>query len=231
MSRLPARGIHGVPKEFMAKAVSDEELQLRKRARRRLVGAVALVLLIVVFLPMILDNEPRPLNQDITITIPPIPKPEPTRQMPASALPGAPATSRVAGLPEGTPAAQPDPAPSVEPKPEPQKSELPRTEARPAPKSAKKHEVKAAPAGSAAGEESFVVQLGAFSNAANARALQKKLQDNKFSAYTELVKNAAGDRTRVRVGPYAGREAAEKARDRLKAMKLIIGEAAVVRRD
>jgi cell division septation protein DedD len=35
----------------------------------------------------------------------------------------------------------------------------------------------------------------------------------------------------VRVGPYASREAAEKARDRLKSMKLIIGEASVVRRD
>ena len=59
----------------------------------------------------------------------------------------------------------------------------------------------------------FVVQLGAFSNAANAKALQKKLQDNKFKAYTELVRNAGGDRTRVRVGPYASRDAAEKARD------------------
>jgi len=32
----------------MAKAISDEELQLKKRARRRLVGAIALVLLVVV---------------------------------------------------------------------------------------------------------------------------------------------------------------------------------------
>ena len=76
-----------------------------------------------------------------------------------------------------------------------------------------------------------MVQLGAFSSATNAKALQKKLQDNKFKAYTELVKNAGGDRTRVRVGPYPTRDAAEKARDRLKSMKLIIGEAAVVRRD
>jgi cell division septation protein DedD len=35
----------------------------------------------------------------------------------------------------------------------------------------------------------------------------------------------------VRVGPYASRDAAEKARDRMKSMKLIIGDAAVVRRD
>ena len=60
----------------MAKAISDEELQLKKRARRRLVGAIALVLLVVVFLPMLLDSEPKPLNQDIAIIIPPLPGPD-----------------------------------------------------------------------------------------------------------------------------------------------------------
>jgi DedD protein len=220
----------------MAKAISDEELQLRKRARRRLVGAVALVLLIVVFLPMILDSEPKPLNQDIAINIPPIPKAESTPQIPAPvaagpATPATPAPAHVAGLPEGTPAA-PGPAP-IEPKSEPTKSEPAKSEAKPVPKPAPKHEIKpvAATAGHAGSDESFVVQLGAFSNAGNAKALQKKLQDNKFKAYTEIVKNAGGDRTRVRVGPYPSREAAEKARDRLKSMKLIIGEAAVVRQD
>jgi|SRR5579859_2624214 len=220
----------------MAKAISDEELQLKKRARRRLVGAVALVLLIVVFLPMILDSEPRPLNQDIAINIPPIPKLESTPQIPApaAAVPATPATAapaHVAGLPEGAPTA-PGSAP-VEPRSEPARGEPTRSENRPISKPAPKHEAKsvATTASHAGGDESFVVQLGAFSNAANAKALQRKLQDNKFKAYTEIVKNAGGDRTRVRVGPYPSREAAEKARDRLKSMKLIIGDAAVVRQD
>ena len=225
----------------MAKAtISDEELQLKKRARRRLVGAVALVLLIVVFLPMILDSEPKPLNQDIAITIPPIPKPDSAPQMPtpAPAVAAAPATPHIAGMPEAAPAVQPSPA--VERKPEVPKSESPKPdgkaeakpESRAIAKPAPKREVKPAPPShAAAGDEVFVVQLGAFSNAANAKALQKKLQDNKFKAYTELVRNAGGDRTRVRVGPYASRDAAEKARDRMKSMKLIIGDAAVVRRD
>jgi DedD protein len=204
----------------MAKAISDEELQLKKRARRRLVGAVALVLLIVVFLPMILDSEPKPLNEDIAITIPPIPKPESNQQNPAPVVSSTPAPAslpRVAGMPAPAPAVQPDPAPDLT------KSEPVKPQIKPVPKPA--------PASHTAGDESFVVQLGAFSNAANARALQRKLQDNKFKAYTELVRNAGGDRTRVRVGPYPSREAADKARDRLKSMKLIIGEAAVVRRD
>jgi len=74
-----------------------------------------------------------------------------------------------------------------------------------------------------------VVQLGAFSNAANARALQRKLQENKFKAYTELIKSSGGERTRVRVGPYDSREAAEKARQRMRSLKLVIGDATVVR--
>ncbi len=54
----------------MAKSINEEELQLRKRARRRLVGAIALVIAIVVFLPMVLDTEPKPQSQDIDIKIP-----------------------------------------------------------------------------------------------------------------------------------------------------------------
>src|SRR3954468_24004515 len=54
----------------MAKSISDEELQLRKRARRRLVGAIALVTIIAVFLPMVLDHEPKPVSQDVSIKIP-----------------------------------------------------------------------------------------------------------------------------------------------------------------
>ena len=36
-------------------------------------------------------------------------------------------------------------------------------------------------------------------------------------AYTERVKTQQGDRIRVRVGPFATREAAEQARNRLRA--------------
>lgn len=54
----------------MAKTISEEELQLRKRARRRLIGAIALVTMVVVFLPMVLDHEPKPVSQDISIQIP-----------------------------------------------------------------------------------------------------------------------------------------------------------------
>jgi len=50
--------------------MTDEEFQLRRRARHRLIGAVTLVTGLVVFLPMVLDNEPKPVAEDIAISIP-----------------------------------------------------------------------------------------------------------------------------------------------------------------
>ncbi len=44
--------------------------ELRVRARRRLAGAVALVLAAVVVLPMLLDSEPIPVSNNIAIRIP-----------------------------------------------------------------------------------------------------------------------------------------------------------------
>lgn len=50
---------------------SDQELNLKKRARRRLVGAIAMVLLMIILLPMLLKD--RAVNspaEDVTITLP-----------------------------------------------------------------------------------------------------------------------------------------------------------------
>lgn len=67
----------------------DPMLPEKKRARRRLVGAVALTLAAIVALPMLLDSEPRPLATDIAINIPDkekaAPLPVPSEQVPASA--------------------------------------------------------------------------------------------------------------------------------------------------
>ncbi len=49
----------------------DPMLPEKKRARRRLIGASALVLAAVIGLPMIFDSEPKPLADDIAIQIPP----------------------------------------------------------------------------------------------------------------------------------------------------------------
>ena len=46
--------------------------ELRRRARRRLVGAIVLALAAAVFVPMLLENEPKPLGEDISVRIPPV---------------------------------------------------------------------------------------------------------------------------------------------------------------
>src|SRR5690606_12657811 len=44
--------------------------ELRRRARRCLVGAIAMVLAAVIVLPIVLDSEPQPLPENIPIQIP-----------------------------------------------------------------------------------------------------------------------------------------------------------------
>jgi DedD protein len=75
---------------------ADPVLPEKKRARRRLIGAVALVLAAVVGLPMLLDSEPKPVADDIAIQIPSKDKPAASSASSASANPSAaPASSGV----------------------------------------------------------------------------------------------------------------------------------------
>ena len=55
----------------------DPTLPEKQRARRRLVGAIALVIAAVIVLPMILDTHPKPVTDDIAIDIPSRPAPQP----------------------------------------------------------------------------------------------------------------------------------------------------------
>jgi DedD protein len=54
----------------------DPTLPEKQRARRRLVGAIALVIAAVIVLPMILDTHPKPVTDDIAIDIPSRPAPK-----------------------------------------------------------------------------------------------------------------------------------------------------------
>lgn len=79
----------------------DPVLPEKKRARRRLIGAVALVLAMIIGLPMLLDSEPKPVNDDIAIQIPSKDKPG---ALPA-ATPNAAAASAGASVSMTAPAA------------------------------------------------------------------------------------------------------------------------------
>jgi DedD protein len=132
----------------------DPILPEKKRARRRLVGAIALVLAAVVALPMLLDSEPKPLATDIAIHIPDkdkaAPLPVPSEQVAPMAsvdsdeeiiepVEAPPATGPANNAPVTAPAASDPPPmrmleqaepPKPEPKPEPVK---PKPEPKPEP--------------------------------------------------------------------------------------------------
>ena len=225
---------------------ADADLQLKKRARRRLVGAIALALLAVIILPMVMDREPRPVGQDIQVRIPsqdasslaakvmpgksvstPLPAPEPktvAEPVPGTKPEAADARSEVKA-PEPVAA-----APAAYAKQAAKAAEKPAVAAKPVEKAvpAPKPAEKAAPApkpaekpASAAkpGAEStgqWVVQLGAYKDAGNVKLLLSKLKGVNVPAYTENYDSPQGPRTRVRAGPFPSQDAAEKARARIK---------------
>jgi DedD protein len=199
----------------MARTISDEEIQLKRRARRRLIGAVVLVTAIVVVLPMVLDSEPKPVGREISVRIPsPDAGPFAGQIAPAPAQKGAKATPKepesVAAAPESkadaaAPAQETPPTEKAKPKAAPKKEP-----AKPKPKPKPK------PSKSAEGQ--FVVQVIALADADRARQMQERIAAAGIKSYTEIVKTSKGDVTRVRAGPFATRDAAEKAREQLKTL-------------
>ena len=235
-------------------AAPDSSLSLKKRARRRLVGAIALALLAVIVLPMVMDQEPRPLNQDIQIRIPSqesgvstfVTKISP-RPAPAVAAipvaPAAPATPAQSPQVPATPAPSaavaravvPATAPAVVPKPETRPESKPEAAKIPLPPKAATPESKApakpaeSPAAKSAesvraaailNDEHWVIQLGAYQDAANVKAIAARIKALGLPVFTEKIDTPQGSRTRVRSGPFASREVAEKAQARLKKIGL-----------
>ena len=58
--------------------------------------------------------------------------------------------------------------------------------------------------------------IGAFSNPANVKQLQGKLGELGIKVFTESLDSPEGKKTRVRAGPFATHDAAEKAADKMK---------------
>src|SRR3546814_16196644 len=63
----------------------------------------------------------------------------------------------------------------------------------------------------------FAVQIGAFSNTAQAIAKREELRAAGFSAFTETVQTDKGTLTRVLAGPVVSRPEADQPHDRLRA--------------
>jgi DedD protein len=66
----------------------------------------------------------------------------------------------------------------------------------------------------------FVVQVGAFSDAARAKEARSKVERAGLKTYTQVVETKDGQRTRVRVGPFADKAQAEAAAQKIKILDL-----------
>ena len=201
----------------MAKQQTDDELNLRRKARRRLIGAVALTLAVVVILPMVLDSAPKTTGKDIDLSIPAPDKvgefvPRVAVSEVAVTLPSA-GSAVVASLASlaapaiAIPVQVPDAAKPIV-APSQQKQAVP-SKAQPSPHkpSESQKSTETSSADKPVSAEGYVAQVGAFSNPDTAKQELKKLKKWGFKAYTEKV----GDKMRVRVGPYPDRDKAEKA--------------------
>src|SRR5687768_13981563 len=56
----------------MPEKIEPQLDEIRRRARRRLVGAVVLALAAAVLVPMVLESDPKPLGEDVSVKIPPV---------------------------------------------------------------------------------------------------------------------------------------------------------------
>lgn len=191
----------------MAKQLTEDESNLRRKARRRLIGAVALTLAVVVILPMVLDREPGLPGKDIDLSIPSPDKVGefiPGKAVSEIAVNQSPAASAVVSAP--LPAEKTGTALPAQPAGEKgHHAAAPQHEEK-AP--AHKDTARSAPAaGAQQSGEAYVAQVGAFTNAAAAKQELNKLKSWGFKAYTEK----SGGKIRVRVGPYPDRDKAEKA--------------------
>lgn len=198
--------------------ITDEELTLKRKARRRLIGAIALTTLVVILLPMILDKEPPAPSHDVELQIPD--KDKAGEFVPKMVLPPAGASSAVqqtASAPVIAPLLDIKPGSGVVQAPVEVK---PAVEAKPtlevekqAKQTESKHKVESKTTVKPAVKHhsGFVIQVGAFANANAAKKLQEKLLKQGYSSYTEK----AGGKTRVRIGDYATHAEADKVRRKL----------------
>jgi DedD protein len=228
-------------------ADKDEQLELKKRARRRLVGAIVFVSVAAVVLPLVMDEEPPPVAGGIELHIPaqekgytppavalappgqsaPVPAAEPVAvpaaPEPAPASLPAPAAVPVGGdaKPDAKPDAKADVKAEAKSEPALAKAALPKAvpgkPSDPAVGDAKRAQaILDGKPGSKGVSGQYIVLIGAFANPGNVQVIQKKLGEMGIRVYTEALDTPQGRKIRVRAGPFASHDAAEKAAARMK---------------
>lgn len=208
---------------------------MKQSLKQRLIGAIVLVALAVIFLPMLLTGPVDRGQVSVPVEIPPKPEVQPSSQLPQ---------------PDDETATRPPPS-SITEAPTPVDEAGPQTEveepaatgsaaeAPAADDASEPAEAEPAPSGDQAGEEAataaepeapdagtdepegvpeqggFAVQVGGFRNRGNALGLRDKLRDEGYTVYVDQTQWQGGPLYRVRVGPVISESEAETLKDRL----------------
>lgn len=194
--------------------------------KQRLLGAIVLIALAIIFLPMLFSGS-APKSDSVTanLEIPPVPTREfETRVLAvdgaARTIENTPVQPAQVGEPVATVDTQIPPRVEAMPDETPQASIKPQPEATPA---AAAEPIKPATdaqleAGKGA-EGRYLVHLGVYTSAGNAKDLVSMMKKNGFAAYSESIDFKGKPAQRVRVGPFGDRAEAEAARIRIKQVR------------
>ncbi len=189
---------------------------LRRQARHRLIGATVLVLLAVIGFPLVFDTKPREVAADIRIDMP---DKDAVRSSQAPTPPSSVVTAPVpvpdADVPTEQKATEAVSKAVVPPSVMPEKAPQALT---------KEEEVfpKPDPNSEKSGDSAprFIVQVGAFAEEKKSTEVRSKLEKAGIKTYTHIAQTKEGKRIRVRVGPFATKEEAQKTADKIKSLQL-----------
>lgn len=207
--------------------------------KQRLVGAIVLVALAVIFIPMLLPGEGSlsdaihgsniPPEPDYRFApIKPAPKAPPMAEAPAVPLgdEGGDATAESATTADSKGTVAADGASQAAAAKAEKAVTKPAAVAKAKQTAKAQLSVKAKPVPDQAKQtraSAWVVQVGSFSNSTNAKALRDRLRKMGYASFVEVMKAKSGSVYRVRVGPELTRPAAERLQQRIQAQAKLKG--------
>ena len=185
--------------------------------KQRIIGALVLVSLAVIFVPMMFD-EPHSEREASAIQIPeepPFPEvdmPEPEAVEPPDYYIEEETQPAEPGV-EDTPVAQPEEAGQTG-----QTGQTGQRDDRPEPEPASKEPAEPAESAPVSAEftrsleGAWVVQLGSFGNSDNASRLRERVREKGYSSHLQSVQRGDSELTRVFSGPFAEKAEAKRAK-------------------
>jgi len=222
---------------------SEQLVPEKKRARRRLIGAIVMVLAVIIGLPMMLDSEPQVINKNIAIQIPT--KAESaslseSQEKMAEEVAEVDISEQASRIPSSETVSQ-----TAAAKTKLASSKPSVTEVAPLVSSSTTSKLKKEPSAKNVSESTralailndsnsglnsdstvsaktstknstrIVVQVGAFATQEKVNELRSKLTSVGIKSFTQKVTTSSGSKIRVRIGPFDDKEAADKVKNKI----------------